>query len=273
MDKAEFATVFCTFGDLASVKVTLPTVIAETARAGARLLVHDCSTREVGRDEKWTWLRELSAQHDFFLFLSSPMSMAASRNFAMHFAIQQWLPEYVCLMEDDHGFREGFIPLMTESIRRHYGKKAPNGFHFGMFSGCTHHWGVPSATLPDGGIYPTGDNGAMRLGGTNSCLRCAPTHHWLEVLKGYDLDDYPISCFQTGPSVLRNYHRGFTAMIVGGGEYVFTMDRAGRGVTDEANFALWGNDFAARDPRAIFDRERVYRVHPHLKPPMGQGPA
>lgn len=271
MDKAEFATVFCTFGAIDSVRVTLPTVIAETARTGARLLVHDCSTPEAGRDEKWTWLRELSAQHDFFLFLSSPMSMAASRNFAMRFAIQQWLPEYLCLMEDDHGYREGFIPLMTEAMRRHYGKRAPNGFHFGLFSGCTHHWGEPSGTLPDGGIYPTTEAGQLRIGGPNSCMRCAPTHHWQEVLHGYDLDDFPISCFQTGPSLLRNYHRGFTTMIVGGGAYVFEVERPGRGVTDEGETALWTDDRSARDPRAVFDRERVYRVHPYLKPPASPG--
>lgn len=270
MDKTEFATVFCTFGDLESVQTTLPTVIAETRRAGARLLVHDCSTPEAGRDEKWAWLQKLSGGHEFFLFLSSPMSMAAARNFAMRFAIQQWLPDYICLMEDDHGFREGFIPVMTEAMRRYYGKRASTGFHFGLFSGCTKHWGVPSLALPDGNLYPNAETGVLRMGGPNSCMRCAPTHHWLEVLHGYDLDDFPISRFQTAPSALRNYHRGFTTMIVGNGQYVFDLDRPGRGVTDDGKCALWGDDFAARDPRANFDRDRVFRVHPYLRPPEAQ---
>jgi hypothetical protein len=146
---------------------------------------------------------------------------------------------------------------MVAAQKKHYGKEAPNGLRYGLFTGCLLHHNVALHSLPDGNAYPDWDTPPLRLGGVNSCMRCAPTHHWLSVLKGYDLDEYPISRFQTGPSLMRNYHRGFTVMVVGGGQYVFEVNRAGRGVTAaKETTPLWDDFYTRSDRRAKASHER-----------------
>jgi len=255
MTKTEFAIAFCSYGNLPTVQATLPTIIQECQRAGAGLLVYDCTVE--GRDLQWAWLQQQADQHRFFLMLSSAVSMAQSRNTALQLCIDQYLPDYICLMEDDHGLRPGFIDAMVAAQKKYYGQEAPNGLRYGLFTGCQEHHQVTLHTLPDGNAYPDWDTPPLRLGGVNSCMRCAPTHHWLSVLKGYDLDEYPISRFQTGPSLMRNYHRGFTVMVVGNGQYVFEVQREGRGVTAaKETVPLWDDFYTRSDRRARASHDR-----------------
>jgi hypothetical protein len=260
MTKTEFGIVFCSFGNLPTVQATLPTIIRECKQSGAGLVVHDCTAEgrsAEGRAAQWAWLQQQADEHGFFLMLSSPMSMAQARNLSLQLCIDQFLPSYICLMEVDHGVRPGFVKAMLDAQKKYYGQEAPNGLRYGLFTGCAEHHNAKLHALPDGNAYPDWDTPPLRLGGVNSCMRCAPTQHWLAVLKGYDVDEYPISRFQTGPSLMRNYHRGFTVMVVGQGQYVFEVQRAGRGVTASKETApLWDDFYTRSDRRAHVSHER-----------------
>ena len=57
MEKTEFLTIFPTFEKLEVAKETLPSIIEETNRNDAKLIVHDSSVK--GRARKWNYLQKL----------------------------------------------------------------------------------------------------------------------------------------------------------------------------------------------------------------------
>ena len=250
MDKTEFLTIYATFENLDVVKQTLPQVIEETRRNDARLIVHDSSVRD--RDEKWNYLQDLNRSEDFFLLLSSNLSMAHARNMCLGLGIEQFAPDYVCMLEDDHGYGEGVIPALIDAMREYYGKPAPSGLRYGMFTACSQHTNAKLRDLGGGRAVPDSKDHPFELAGSNSCFRCAPTSHWTGVLRGYDTDEYLISEFQTANLRRRNYHKGFTVLYVGGGELAFSIDGVGRGVSSEERLMLWDNEYCASDARSRF---------------------
>ncbi len=254
MDRCEFLTIYASFENLPAVRQTLPSVIAETRRHDARLIVHDSSVS--GREEKWAYLQELNRNRDFFLILSDNLSMAHARNMCIGLGRELHAPDYICLLEDDHGFLPGLIPAMTAAMKAHYGKLSPNGLRYGLFSGCAEHNAKQRELLADGNAYPAGSVKAELLGRANSCCRAAPTSHWLDVLKGYDTDEYLISTFQTKNMNLRNYHKGFTALIVQNGSLMFAVPGPGRGFSAPAAERIWDDEFAASDPRSRYAGKR-----------------
>lgn len=250
MDKTEFLTVYASFENLDAVKQTLPAVVAETRRNDARLIVHDSSVN--GREEKWAYLQERNRNGEFFLLLSDNLSMAHARNMCLRLGRELYAPDYICLLEDDHGFLPGLIPAMVAAMKTHYGKRAANGLRYGLFSGCGEHNAKRRELLADGNAVPASSLEAEQLGRANSCCRAAPTSHWLDVLKGYDTDEYLISTFQTRNMNLRNYHKGFTAMIVQNGALLFAVPNRGRGFSAPPAEKLWDDEFAASDPRSRY---------------------
>lgn len=179
-----FLTIFPTFENLEVVKTTLPCIIAECERTGSKLIVHDSSNN--ARDAKWRYLRDLRDNQDFFLILSDNLSMAHARNMCLSLGQEMYVPDYICILEDDHGLREGFISEAIEAMKTYYGKTSPNNLRFGLFTGCgTHHYADRGLTEDRHG-YPKAESKPGMLGGANSCCRCAPTSHWNNVLKGYD---------------------------------------------------------------------------------------
>lgn len=250
MDKTRFLTIFPTFESLDVVRQTLPTVIEETRRANARLIVHDSSVTE--REAKWAYLRDVCQPPHTFLMLTDPISMAHARNACLHLGTELYCPDVIGMLEDDHGYRPGFIDEALDTIDTWYGRRAPNGLRFGMFTGCN-DWPVGrfgTVEVEGGHLCPTVDEDPGPKGGCHNGCRIAPTHHWLTVLRGYDVDEYPISRFQTSVMGYRNYHRGFTRMIINGGG-VFMLDRDGHGVTDSSE-KRWDDAFCASDTRARY---------------------
>jgi hypothetical protein len=250
MEQTEFLTIFASFENLETVKQTLPSVIAETRRNDARLIVHDSSVD--GREGKWAYLQDLNKNNDFFLILSDNLSMAHARNMCLNLGRELYAPAFLCLLEDDHGYLPGLIPAMVEAMKKYYGKKSPNGLRYGLFTGCGAHNVDQRELLEDGHAHPKSGLQAELLGRANSCFRCAPTSHWLDVLKGYDTDEYLISTFQTKNLNLRNYHKGFTVMIVKNGTLAFDVKNHGRGFSDSSPSKRWDNDYAASDPRSRY---------------------
>ncbi len=250
MDKTELLIIFPTFENLGVVEETLPSVISEVRSNDCRLIVHDSSISS--RDKKWNFLRRLNKYNDFFLILSDNLSMAHARNMCLNLGQELYAPEYICLLEDDHGFRPGLIQETLKAMKCHYGKVSPNGLRYGLFTGCTKHNGAQKELLPDGNSYPVATTSPDQMGRANSCFRCAPTAHWNNVLKGYDTDEYLISIYQTANLNMRNYFKGFTTMYIQGGALVFDLDNVSRGTGGNGKFKLWDMQYTGSDSRSRF---------------------
>lgn len=252
MDKTEFLTIFPTYGKLDIVKKTLPSIIKETKSNNAKLIVHDSTTIEHGQEEKWKYLQALNKTNDFFLILSTNISMAHARNMCLQLGQELFAPDFICMLEDDHGYSDDLILEMTKSMKQYYGKKSPNGLTYGMFTACFCHTHARLKEIDNMYSYPSPDNIPFVLGGSNSCFRCAPTSHWNNVLKGYDTDEYLISQYQTSNLNKRNYNKGFSVLYVGGGKLLFSFDEGGRGMSFDQELALYDKVFTASDMRSIY---------------------
>lgn len=256
VEPIEFLTIYCCFEDVATVSRMLPTVLAESKRTGAAVVVHDCSvTNKLAME---ALIANLKQEYSFFFVHTDPISMGVSRNLALWISLEIHAPTYVCMIEDDHGYSPGLIPEMVDAMKRFYGKISPSGLRYGMFTACPFCWGAEylNALVPvEGGAHRVVDAtrvAPMMAGGTNSCFRCAPISHWISVLRGYDVDEYPISTFQTAGINFRNYHKGFTTMVVRNGDLVLRQEREGRGFTTTLERRPFNQEYAARDPRSGF---------------------
>jgi len=252
MDKKQIVTIFQTYGSISIVKQTLPSVIEETKKNDAALIVFDSTEIKDGRKEKWQYLQNLNVNDDFFLILSSNLSVADSRNTCMFLAQKLYVPDYICIMDDDHGFKSGFIAKLIDAMQKYYGKIAPNGLRFGLFTGCGEHRHGPRLNMKDGHTCPDPTCKPGALGGTNGCFRCAPTSHWNNVLNGYESDEYLISYYQTSSISRRNYHKGFTTLIVKNGSKMFCINYSGRGGSAPKGKMLWDDKYTASDRRSKY---------------------
>jgi len=250
MDKTEFLTIYPTYENIDVVKQTLPSVIEETIKNNAKLIVHDSSVNN--RDEKWEYLKKLNENNDFFLILSTNLSMASARNMCLALGQELYCPDYICMIEDDHGFKPGLINALVSAMKKYYGQESPNGLRYGMFSCCSLHTNATFERLDEEYSYPESNSIPFDLGGYNSCFRCAPTHHWNNVLKGYDTDEYMISEYQTKHLRWRNYHKGFTVLFVNDSQFVFDVKCVGRGMTSQSKLKLWDNNYCASDRRSSY---------------------
>ncbi|NCD40626.1 MAG: hypothetical protein EOL88_00890 [Bacteroidia bacterium] len=248
MDKTDFLTIYGTFENLEVVKQTLPSIVEETKRSNSKLIVHDSSVNN--REEKWKYLQDLNKDNDFFLILSSNMSMAHSRNMCLQLGQELYAPEYVCMLEDDHAFSVGGIDILKDVMSKYYGKVSTNGLMYGLFTGCSNHFTPFRMKVEDDLFCPSLDNEPMKVGKANSCFRCAPTNHWNNVLKGYDTDEYLISTFQTSNLNLRNYHKGYTSMLIINDVFYSIDNTTGRGTSDIEKKRLWDDKFCRSDKRS-----------------------
>ncbi|MCX6303968.1 MAG: hypothetical protein NT040_03280 [Bacteroidetes bacterium] len=252
MDKTNFLTIYRTFERLDVVRETLPGIVEETKRNDARLIVQDSSVN--GRDEKWDYLLDLNKDDDFFLILSSNMSAAHASNMCLQLGQELYAPEYICIVEDDHGFLPGTISVLTEAMQEYYGKISPNGLRYGLFTGCAIHNPHLNQLLHGGHAYPSAENDVSQMGRANACFRCAPASHWNNVLKGLDTDEYLVSNYQVSSINRRNYFKGFTAMLISTGQLCSFNDSPGRGASDKKGLRRWDATYTASDPRSQYKK-------------------
>lgn len=252
MDKAAFLTIYPTFESLDVVTKTLPSVIEETCQCpDARLIIHDSSIKD--RKLKWDWLQQIVANNDqVMLLLTDNMSMAHARNMCLQLGYEMYAPDYILMMEDDHGLNVGALNVLIARMKLHYGEISPNGLRYGMFSLCYKHTNANFTVAGEDIHYPHPNSDQLSLGGMNSCFRCAPASHWQTVLKGYDTDEYLISEFQTLGARWRNYHKGFTVMFVGGGKLCFDVEHQGRAMSQgSGRHQLYDPNFCKSDQRSV----------------------
>ena len=203
--------IFPTFEAIDTVKKVFPSVLKEVEKTKSHLIVHDTSIKQ--KTEKSKYFHDLKKSNNFFLIESDNLSMARSRNLCLRLGVDLFNPEYIMMLEDDHGLEKGAIRMLTKLMDRYYDKKMPNNLKAGLFSCCHKHNDFNKKITVDKDAFVPSINSSIRgIGGTNSCFRCAPTLHWLNILKGYDNDEYLISTFQTNNLNLRNYHSGYTVL-------------------------------------------------------------
>lgn len=256
MEITQFLVIYPTYQRLAVVQKVLPSILEETNRNDARLMVIDNSITD---DEKREYLLQLRKQEDFFLLVSDNTSYASSRNLGLRLGQELYAPEYICILDDDHGLKEGFIKAMVKAMRKYYGKKAPTGLRYGMFTAChVHTLARVIKRLPFTNLYYPDYEGQnqtpLYVAGANGCCRCSPTRHWVNILGMHDTDEYPISFFQSSGPRWRNYHHGFTAMYVGKpGEYLFDLNEEdARGDVRKGTDRLWDSTYTKSDARSRY---------------------
>ncbi len=257
MEPCELLVIYPTYGRLMMTKKTLNSVISEiTASARSQLLIHDCTPGRDGGAKRDMILELTNGRHRVFSIFSDDMSMGQSRNMCLNLGIEAWTPGYILMLEDDHELQPNSLQVLLGVMRSWYGIPSPNGLRYGMFSecfGCTNAQLKPVPGQDIGLCYPTGEPAV--IGGSNSCFRAAPIHHWISVLRGYDIDEYPISFFQTAGLKWRNYHRGYTTMYIrkpDGDLYCRKLPGEGRATSDPNPLPLWDNQYCASDPRSNF---------------------
>lgn len=250
MKKIKFLTIFTTFGKLDIVEKTLQSVVDDTNSNDAAVIVFD-STNTEDRAKKWDYLlKNFDNKENVFLILSSNTSLSLARNTCLYLGQKMFMPDFICMIDDDHGFKPGMITKLIHSMDNYYGKTAPNNLKFGLFTGCNKHRNGPREKI-DNHLYPSSNNNPGSLGGTNGCFRCAPTQHWNNVLNGYSIDEYLISYYQSGSMSINNYNRGFTTLIVDSGNSCFSIDNEGRGDSTKQD-KRWDDLFTASDKRAKY---------------------
>lgn len=250
-EKKQFAVIFNTMNSLEVVSQTLPSIMREVSTSDAILIVHDTS---IGDDSSSirSGISELVDPSRSIFISSDNVPASAARNMCLQLANELAMPEYIGFVEDDHGFREGFLKELGRAVAEHYGRVMPNGLRAGIFSGCSACNGGERIVLNEakdfvrGGSEPT-----TMIGGVNACCRFAPASHWARALRYYDIDEYYISEYQTSGVNIRNYNLGFCSVVVGGGQFMFDKFKVGRG-TSATGLKLWDRDFTASDPRARF---------------------
>jgi len=248
---SEFVIIFPTIGSLDIVKKTLPTVLNEAKSTGNKVIVRENTFKY---KEKIEWLQSLEKQYNcMHLMVTSLMSVAVTLNICLEFAQNSYNPKYICWMEDDHGFKSGFINSMIKTMDKYYNKTNSNtGLRYGIFSGCVDHVsGLHLNTLSDGNYYPNLKNKTKWMGGSTACMTCSTIQHWVNVLKGYDVDEYTLSSVQTMSIRDRNYNRGYTYMLVNNG-LCFSVDRYGRGATTKESIRRWDPKYTKSDKRSKY---------------------
>lgn len=252
MDKTETLIIFRSFERLKIVKKTLPAVINETIANHARLMVID--TSEFNRDDKWEYLKSLNQNNEFFLILSSNMSTAHATNMCLQLGQELYAPEYICIIEDDHLMKPGSLKFLVDVTKHYYGKISPNGLRYGLFTLCSVHNQHLKEHTSEGHAYPSPENDVTQMGRANACFRCAPANHWNQVLRGLDSDEYLISNYQVSSINRRNYHKGFTSMLVADGHMCTFLDGPGRGASDKDGIRRWDPVYTASDPRSRYKK-------------------
>lgn len=255
MDKTKVLVVYISFGNLDTVKQALPSIIDEVKGFDARLIIHDSGTQN--RDEVWNYLGRLSLDNPVItLLLTSSLSFAHSVNMCVQLGLELYAPDYILLMEDDHGLNKGSLEAMVNASNKYYGKRSDNGLLFGSFTVCNICTNAIFSYLDTddkGNIleYPHPSSDQVAMGSVNSCCMFMPTSHWLNVCGKFDTDEYPTSTYSVIGVRWRHYFKGFTIVFVGGGKLGFMITRVGRGESDDEP-RLWDNNFCASDFRSRY---------------------
>lgn len=260
MEHTEVVLYLFSYGQPEITKKTFPTVLENVKSLGgsAQLVVHDCSEGE-DRLAVRQYFDGMKKQFDCTTIYTDNIPLGLVRNAVIDLGIKRWNPVCICTIENDHGLRPGALPLLLAAMQKKYDALAPNNFRFGMFTLCGidnaggRHPGVLHHD-PEIGQYQCApwDVSPLFIGRCNACMRAMPVRHWQNVVNpGYDVDEYYTSEWQTNQANMRNYHHGYTTMVVGDGTLCYEVPNEGRG-TSTTGLRVYDTRFCRQDRRSQF---------------------
>jgi len=97
-----------------------------------RIIVNDASPEVKGRSTPFF------NQAVDYIWTPSFTSAATSRNIAVEYARDKYVPEYICFVEDDYMYESQWYRYLVDVCKRNYGKKSPLGLAYGVFSASRH---------------------------------------------------------------------------------------------------------------------------------------
>jgi hypothetical protein len=156
-------------------------------------------------DEKYNWLK--NTQADDIIHTPRFTPAATSRNLATTLMMDKYVPQNVCMIEDDFSYDEDWYPTLVRKTEECYGVISPLDLAYGMFSASQHH-------IPDERKKFDKENKLIAYYfGAVAYQRFMPLSHYLSVLRNWDADVLGISYAQTGLQTFRNTMRGFCGGI------------------------------------------------------------
>lgn len=168
----------------------------------ARIIVNDASP-EV-KDRSTMFFNELVD----YIWTPSFTSAATSRNIAVEYAKDKYVPEYICFVEDDYLYESHWYRYLVDVCKRNYGKKSPLGLAYGVFSASRHR-------LEKNRIKFDKLNGLTAyIFGAVADQRFMPYSHYINVFRFWDPDVLGVSYCQTGMQTGRNTMNGFCGGII-----------------------------------------------------------
>ena len=148
-----------------------------------------------------------------FIFTSN-ISFAKSRNLGIFYSTNSVDPlKYLTLVEDDHYVYLDCLKQLEVIMDKYWGKKINDSLKIGMFTTCMQHTNAQLTEIETNLYIPNLFESPNHMGGLNSCFRSAPIYQFLNIVGGYDLDEYPISYYQTASQNIKNYNNGYTVMF------------------------------------------------------------
>lgn len=148
------------------------------------------------------------------ILLTSNISFAKSRNLGIFYSMNSTDPlKYLTLIEDDHYIYFDSLKQLEPIMDKYWGKEINKSLKIGMFTSCFQHTNAELTKIDNNLYIPNLYDSPDHIGGVNSCFRSAPIYHFLNIVGGYALDEYPISYYQTASQNIKNYNNGYTVMF------------------------------------------------------------
>ena len=143
------------------------------------------------------------------------LSFAQSRNLGLYSANNSTFPfKYITFFEDDHFYYYQDLNHLEFLMDRYWGKKVVGNLKVGMFSYCIEHKKTDLVEIENNVFIPKINEESINIGAVNSCMRSAPIQQFILHAGNYELDEYPISTYQTSAQNIKNYNKGFTTMFL-----------------------------------------------------------
>ena len=149
------------------------------------------------------------------LITGGNLSFAQSRNLGLFSAKNSIYPfRYITFFEDDHFYRYRDLNQLESLMDKYWGKKVLGDLKVGMFSYCIEHKKTDLVEIENNVFIPKVGEESINIGAINSCMRSAPIQQFIMHSGNYELDEYPISTYQTNAQNIKNYNKGFTTMFL-----------------------------------------------------------
>jgi len=170
------------------------------------------STENLGKILKHA--ENLFENERIFISICQNLSFAQSRNFGLFNIKNSIVPyKYLTFFEDDHFYYSNGLEQLEAAIDKYWGKTVIGDLKVGTFTYCMEHKRTDLVELEENIFIPKIESN-QKLGSINSCMRSGPIQHFLIHTGGYELDEYPISFYQTNAQNIKNYNKGFTTMFL-----------------------------------------------------------